>query len=356
MSGALSALRLALTLVAVLALAGCAGPLDRVHHAQGAASLGDMTAQNRALRAVPPAAQRVRVAVYDLPDLTGKYEESETAQTLSRAVTQGGASLLIKALQDAGERRWFTVLDRSRLEDLIRERQIITEMRRIYRGEQQTDPDVLGPLAHAGILISGAITGYDSNVQTGGLGARYLGIGVDRRWKLDVVTVNLRAVSTETSEVLASVTVRKPIASIADRGSVFTYVALDELLEAETGVAANEPGQVALEQAVEKAVMALIAEGASTGLWHFADAAAGAAFVRGVREEQFDGAPTPAGSSPPPPATAASVTIPETVPAHRAPARAAPVRERRLPPAPPSPPPPPPPPPPPDADAREVLG
>ncbi|WP_216641195.1 CsgG/HfaB family protein [Oceaniglobus roseus] len=58
------------------------------------------------------------------------------------------------------------------------------------------------------MLPQGGITGYDTNTLTGGLGARYLGIGANSKWKLDVVTVSMRAVATNTGEVLASVVVR----------------------------------------------------------------------------------------------------------------------------------------------------
>ncbi|QUJ77777.1 hypothetical protein KDD17_07495 [Sulfitobacter albidus] len=253
------------------------------------ASFSQITPQNRALRAVPAPSHRVTVSVFDFPDLTGQYKEPANVQSLSRAVTQGGAPILIKALQDAGERRWFSVLDRSNLEALIRERQIVTEMRRLYRGEQNINPDALAPLDHSGIILQGGIIGYDSNVMTGGFGARYLGIGGDRQWKLDIVTVSLRAISTNSGEVLASVVVRKPIASVADRASIFRYIALDELLESEGGIATNEPKQVAVEQAVEKAVMALIAEGNELGVWHFKDDAAGKRYIADYRAQKYDG-------------------------------------------------------------------
>ncbi|WP_226781147.1 CsgG/HfaB family protein [Oceaniglobus trochenteri] len=320
------------------------------------AEFSQITPQNRALREVPAPARRITVSVYDFPDLTGQYKEPANVQSLSRAVSQGGAPMLIKALQDAGERRWFTVLDRSNLESLIRERQIVTEMRRIYRGEQNVNPDALAPLDHSGIILQGGIIGYDSNTMTGGYGARYLGVGGDRKWKLDIVTVSLRAVSTNTGEVLASVVVRKPIASISDRGSIFRYVALDELLEAEAGVAANEPKQLAVEQAIEKAVMALIAEGAELGIWDFAHPASGSVFISNYRAQKYRGNP---------PGTAQPVVLPQTANAARTvktrPARRETPRrvtqkviERRLPPAPQ--PAEPAPPPPPAAETGETVG
>lgn len=283
-------------------LSGCAGYGEPFFGAEPA-RIVEISTQNRALREIPPPKQRIRVSVYDFPDLTGQYKERDVVQTLSRAVTQGGSAMLIKALQDAGERRWFSVLDRSGLQDLIRERQIITEMRRLYRGEEQIDPAALGPLDHAGIVLQGGIVGYDTNTQTGGFGARYLGIGADTKWQLDTVTVSLRAVSTETGEVLASVTTQKPIASSAVQGSIFRYIELDKLLEYEAGLTTNEPKYIAVQQAIEKAVMALIIEGSELGVWSFADPAAGRAMIQRYRAEKYGGVV---------PATAASVVPPET--------------------------------------------
>lgn len=270
------------------------------------------TPQKQLLRTLPAPQRRITVSVYEMPDLSGQYKESATGQTLSRAVTQGGADVLIKSLLDAGGRSWFNVLDRAALDNLLKERQIITEMRRLYRSEAEIDPAVLGPLDHAGILIQGAIVGYDSNTMTGGLGAQYLGIGANRKYKLDVATVGLRAIATETGEVLASVVVRKPIASISSQGNVFRFVALDELLESELGVAMNEPRQMAIEAATEKAVLALIAEGVEAGLWSFKDKAVGAAFIREHHIEKYG---TDAGvGQGAAPQSRATISIPRTVP------------------------------------------
>ncbi|RYE53358.1 MAG: curlin, partial [Hyphomicrobiales bacterium] len=121
---------------------------------------------NDDLRRVPPPDKRTVLAVYDIEDLTGQFKERENVQSLSRAVTQGGAAILIKALQDAGERRWFTVLERKELDNLLRERQILTEMRRIYNEETRIDANALPPLLHAGIIVEGGIIGYDTNIVT----------------------------------------------------------------------------------------------------------------------------------------------------------------------------------------------
>ena len=268
---------------------------------------------NDDLRRIPPPVERVTVAVYGYDDLTGQYKERDNVQTLSKAVTQGGASILIKALQDAGERRWFTVLDRSELDSLLKERQIVTEMRRLYRNESRIDAKVLPPLMHAGLIIEGGIIGYDTNVQTGGAGARFLGIGADTKYLRDVVTVTLRAISTKTGEVLTTVTTRKAVASYALQGGSFLYVKLDELLEAEAGVTYNEPKQIAVQSAIEKAVESLIIEGVEIGLWKFADPGIGAEYIEAYRHQKYGEKISPAAELPPAPETEQPTELPETV-------------------------------------------
>lgn len=338
--------RLLLALGLSMAISACARN-DQFYEGPNPASVGNLTAQNLALREVAPPVNRVVVSVYRFPDLTGQYKERDLVQSLSRAVPQAGAPLLIKALQDAGHGRWFTVLDRESLQDVVQERQIVERMREQYRGESPVNPSVLGPLMHAGIIVTGGIIGYDSNLQTGGAGARFLGIGANTEWKYDIVSVSLRAVSTETGEVLASVVARKPLASIKGQGDVFRFVELDKLLEAEVGIATNEPRQIAVQQAVEKAVMGLIAEGASRGIWHFKNSEDQARFVAGYRSQLFNG-DVPRDVVSPRPDTEQAANIPQTLPYRRA--AAAPVRMRQNTPE-PSPPNPPPP-----AAPNEVLG
>lgn len=280
--------------IASIGLSACAGISDPGKGPRTEPMLPEITPPNLTLRSLPPPAQRVTVAVYGFPDLTGQFGETEAGgQTLSRQVTQGGEALLIKALRDAGERRWFTVLDRLRLDDTLKERQIITEMRRIYRNEDKPTADVLPPLAHAGIILQGGIIGYDTYKQTGGFGARYLGIGAFTQWQHDTVEVTLRAISTRTGEVLANVAVRKDIVSASLKGDVFRYVMLDRIVEAEAGITRNEPTTVAVQEAIEKVVTALVIEGAESGLWSFDDATAGRELIASYNAEKYQdlGAP-----------------------------------------------------------------
>jgi curli production assembly/transport component CsgG len=275
--------------------------------------LAPLTQPNTQLRSLPPPPHRITVAVYDFPDLTGQFKDTDNYQSLSKAVTQGGAPMLIKALQDAGDRHWFTVLDRAALNDLLKERQILTEMRKQYRGETEMNASVLPPLADAGIVLEGGIIGYDTNTMTGGLGANFLGIGGDTKWRQDTITVTLRAVSTKTSEVLAGVTVNKVVASVGLDGNVFRYVTLDKLLQGEAGITQNEPKQIAVQEAIDKAVYSLIMEGAKLGMWSFADRAAGAALVARYNSEKYGDQLTARAANPAPPVTPHPAVLAQTV-------------------------------------------
>jgi curli production assembly/transport component CsgG len=246
--------RLSLLLMA-LPLAGCMSLGERgkseIPEMNRLAVFPKQTQTQELLREIPPPARPVAVAVYGFADQTGQFKTSDNGQTLSRAVTQGGASILAKALQDAGGRKWFTIVEREQLRNLLNERQIIREMRERYLGEKEINPQALPAMLFAGVLLEGGIVSYDSNTVTGGAGAAFLGIGAHTQYRQDTVTVYLRAVSVRTGEVLTTVTASKTIASHELGANTFRYVAFKELLQAEAGITVNEPDHLALQQEIE---------------------------------------------------------------------------------------------------------
>ena len=262
------------------ALAGCSSVPRPDATSLAEPILNPSTQTQYALMWLPRPTERVPVAVYGMADETGAFKPTDGVQTLSRAVTQGATSILLKALHDAGNRGWFTVIERENLDNLLKERQIILEMRQRYLGEPALQSNALPSLLFAGIIIEGAITGYDTNLVTGGAGAQYLGIGAATEYRQDSVSVYLRAVSVKTGEVLLSVTAEQRVASMRAQGNAFKFVAFRELLEAETGFTLNQPRHLAVRQAIEKAVYGMIVEGAKINLWDFQDAEAGAAAIR----------------------------------------------------------------------------
>ncbi len=224
------------------------------------------------LTSLPPPVQKLTVAVYGFEDQTGQFKTSASGQTLSKAVSQGGTSILLKALQDAGDRSWFKVIERENLDNLLKERQIIREMRRLYLGEEAAAEQELPPMLFAGVLLEGGVIGYDNNTLTGGAGARFLGIGAHTQYREDKVTVYLRAISVQTGEVITSVVASKKVASVGLSANAFRYISFKELLEVDTGITNNEPDLLALRQAVEKAVELLIKDGVELGAWSFKSA------------------------------------------------------------------------------------
>ena len=224
-------------------------------------------------KVAPPDGGPLPVAVYGFRDLTGQRKSQPLIASLSSAVTQGAENYLIKALQDVGDARWFTVLERVGLENLIKERQMIRQMREQYQGR---DAKQLPPMIFAGIIMEGGIVGYDSNTLTGGSGVRIFGIGASTQYQSDTVTVTLRTVSVATGEILTTVTVTKTVLSYMDKVTVLRFVddgsqygAGANALEGEVGGSINESINKAIDVAVQAAVVNTINEGARKGHWSF---------------------------------------------------------------------------------------
>ena len=207
------------------------------------------------------------VALYGFQDKTGQRQANDKFSVLSTAVTQGGEVFLIKALQDAGHGKWFQVAERVGLDDLIKERQLIRNQRETYEGK---DAKQLAPMLIAGVMIEGGIVGYDTNIQSGGLGAAVLGLGADHQYRTDVVTVVLRLISVHTGEVLVSAGATKTILSVANSGNLMTFIQDGTVaIQAEAGANVNEPVTYAVRVATEAAVVDMIKQGKEKGLWTF---------------------------------------------------------------------------------------
>jgi curli production assembly/transport component CsgG len=229
------------------------------------------------LETLPPPMHRIDIAVYNFPDLTGKNEPNDNLAEFSRAVTQGGSGLVIDSLKRAGNGRWFDVVERNGLNNLLQERQLIRATRQDY---DKADAKPLPPIHFAGLLLEGGILTYDANVMTGGIGANFLGIGANTQYRRDIVTVGVRIDSVQTGEVLLSVTTTKTIYSVALQASVYRFVTANQILQGEAGITSTEPTQLAVRQAIDLAVYAAIIEGARKGLWNFADPARGRTLIQ----------------------------------------------------------------------------
>ena len=221
---------------------------------------------------LPPAQNKPVVAVYGFTDKTGQRKDSVTGQSFSTAVTQGGTELLIDALKTAGNGTWFRVVERQGIDALVRERQIIRSGRDEAAKKLGEESPGVGPLLFAGMIIEGGIIGYDSNVRTGGRGARTLGIGFSRQYRQDVVTVSVRAVSVLTGEILLNVQTKKSILSYGSGGDVFRFIEQGtQLIEYEDGIGNNESVTYAVRTAIEAAVLEMVYQGHERGFWTIND-------------------------------------------------------------------------------------
>jgi curli production assembly/transport component CsgG len=225
------------------------------------AQLTPATRITRDLSRLPEPKGKVVAAVYGFRDQTGQYKPSPDS-SFSTTVTQGAASLLVKALKDSG---WFTPVERENLQNLLTERKIV---RALETPQDKNSPGInLPALVPATILIEGGIVAYETNVRTGGAGARYLGVGAKTQYRVDQVTINLRSVDIRSGQILNSVSTTKTIYSYELSTGVFRFVNFKELLELEAGYTRNEPSQLCVREAIEAAVVHLIVQGLQDKMW-----------------------------------------------------------------------------------------
>ena len=218
---------------------------------------------HKELTNMPEPQSKVVAAVYRFRDQTGQYKPSNRGASWSTAVTQGATSILIKSMEDSG---WFTPIERAGVSNLLNERQIIQKTR-----QQNNQSGQLPPMLFAGIILEGGIIGYDTNVITGGGGARLLGTSASGQYRKDQVTIYLRAVSTKTGKVLETVHTTKSIISQELQSGAFRYIDTNRLLEAEAGFTYNEPPVMAVTEAIDEAVKLLVINGEKQGIWSARD-------------------------------------------------------------------------------------
>lgn len=228
--------------------------------------IGEITATEKDFIKLPTPQETVVVGVYKFRDQTGQYKPSATGANWSTAIPQGLTTILIKSLEDS---RWFVPIERENIGNLLNERQLIRSTRQEFA--EGPEANSMPPLLFAGILLEGGVVSYDTNILTGGAGARYFGVGGSTEYRQDRITVYLRAVSTSSGKILKTIYTSKTILSQSINASMFRYVDVERLMEAEVGVTNNEPVHMAVTEAINKAVYMLILEGIRDGLWSTTD-------------------------------------------------------------------------------------
>lgn len=252
--------RLFVTLVFLLS--GCAN----VHMNASKEEPVKIEARKKVIDALPALdGPSIPIAVYSFADKTGQKKTTDNMALFSTAVTQGAEVFLIKALQDS--KNWFKVVERVGLDNLIKERQLIRNQREVYDGKEAKP---LRPMMVAGVMLEGGIIGYDTNIRSGGNGARLLGIGGSQQYRVDEIVVSIRLINVNTGEVMLTNAISKTIYSTQHNIGIMKFVdSGTKAIEFENGVALNEPTTYAVRVAIEQAVYEMIIDGEKKGFWKF---------------------------------------------------------------------------------------
>lgn len=262
-------LRLFSCLLAILAFSGCAviSKNNDLFITQKINPSETLNIQLEELENLRPARVKAVVAVYpnSFKDLTGQRRSNSSFALFSTAITQAPEAILIRTLKHSANGEFFRVVERVGLDDLVKERQLIRTTRKEFE-----DDNKMQALLFAGLIFQGGVISYEANQRSGGLGARYLGIGNSTQYREDTIIISLRLVSVSTGEVLIETSVSKSILSTSVSQDVFRFIeAGTELVEIEGGVAENESTSIALQKAIEQGVLNIIKIGIERSYWEY---------------------------------------------------------------------------------------
>ena len=142
-----------------------------------------------------PSAERIAIGVGDIHDATGKFM-SDTNSTQSRIISQAPGYFMKSALQKLD---YFTVLERGRPGfDLFMQEQDLRGKGRLLANTQ--DPEV-NKIIGAPLMVTGAITSFQFDVETMGTTGKIGGSGLENIYAVATVQADFVLIDTTTSEV-----------------------------------------------------------------------------------------------------------------------------------------------------------
>ena len=204
----------------------------------------------------PPDHVPYNIGIYNCFDTTGqKRKGAGGGSDFSSAVPQDCAPFLISSFRVLP---FYRVLERSRIDDVIKERQLATAM----HGE--LGKKILGAMHIADAIMMGQIISYDRTSSQSAGGVALSAIGATREYVSDTFTFSLRAVSTKTGEFIDEVLVKKTVTSLQVDGHVLRLIGTD-MASVEYGMAENETVGIALQEAIDLAVRTLTEQGIKKG-------------------------------------------------------------------------------------------
>lgn len=189
--------------------------------------------------------EKFAVAIYGIEDRTGQYKE-EANMSNSRAVTQGATEMLVTALMRSKQ---FRVIDRIEFQQLLNEQNLKLQ-------ERVNDGPEIGALIGADYIIDGAITEYDVDRNTGGVGLKIAGKGVSKEYAKASCAIDMRVTDTSTGEVIWAKSLKKEILGEKVGVTVFSFMG-DNIVEFETGEGEQEAINLVVRTLLEEIVYQL---------------------------------------------------------------------------------------------------
>lgn len=206
----------------------------------------NVTTATQLLVSLPEPERKPTIAVYSIEDKTGQNKVESGA--VSRVVSQGASEMLVSALMRS---RQFVVLDRIRFNDVIQEQNLQTSSRL----QPGTGPGI-GELVGADYILSGAITEYQVDKETGGLGLTIAGKGGSTEYARATTAIDLRLVDTATGEVVWAESLRGEILGEQVGLQLFSFLGKN-IVEFETGQGMQEVVNLVVRTLLEEAVFKL---------------------------------------------------------------------------------------------------
>ncbi len=213
-------------------------------------STPNVTTATKLLASLPEPEERSRVAVYDIRDKTGQYKGDTGAS--STVVSQGATEMLITALDRS---RQYRVLDRVDFSNFMNEQNLQTEGR-LADGEGP----LIGEMTGAQYVISGAVTEYQVDRDTGGLGLTIAGKGGSQEFARATCAIDLRVTDTTTGQVVWAESLKGEILGRKVGLQVFSFMG-QNIVEFETGRGKQQVINLVVRTLLEEAVYGMYEAG-----------------------------------------------------------------------------------------------
>ncbi len=203
----------------------------------------NVTSATQLLAALPDKDNKDKIAIYEIADKTGQYSEIG-----SNIVSQGATEMLITALVRS---RQFEVLDRVNFSTFMTEQSLV-EQSRTVAGQGPK----IGNLMGADYVIAGAVTEYQIDKRTGGLGLIIAGKGGIKEYAVASCAVDIRVTDTTDGKVVWAKSLKKEIIGEKIGLEVFSFMD-NNIVEFETGSGKQEVINLVVRTLLEEAVYKL---------------------------------------------------------------------------------------------------